>query len=84
MAGWREKIQNISTTKGDSAPEGAKRAGVGCLSFIIAAVSILTFIIAIGLLFSGSWVMGSFAAVFGVISASTAVLLLFPQKAEEL
>lgn len=84
MAGWREKIKNISSTKGDSAPEGAKRAGVGCLSFIIAVVAILTFIITIGLLLSGSWVLGLFAALFFGISAFTAVLMLVPQEAEEL
>ncbi|HSI66017.1 MAG TPA: hypothetical protein VK947_01295 [Planococcus sp. (in: firmicutes)] len=84
MADWREKLKTISSTKGDSAPEGAKRAGIGCLSLVIAVVSILTFIITIGLLFSGSWVIGTFAAIFCVISASTAVLLLLPQKAEEL
>lgn len=80
MADWREKIKTISKTKGESAPEPAKRLGMGCLSAAILAVSILAFIIAIGLFKSGSWITGLFAGLFFLLCAATAALLLMPHK----
>ncbi|MFD1032954.1 hypothetical protein [Metaplanococcus flavidus] len=84
MADWLEKIKSVSSTKGDSAPESAKRAGVGCLAVVIAIATILTFLIAFGLFRSGNPVMGSFAAVFAVIGTLTSFLLLWPQKPNRL
>lgn len=84
MADWREKIKTISKTKGSSAPESAKRLGMGCLGFAVLAVSILTLIVAFGLFKSGSWMAGLFAAAFFLVSAATAVLFLIPQKSNPL
>ena len=84
MADWLEKIKTVSSTKGDTAPESAKRAGVGCLGAVIAIATILTFIIAFGLFISGHWIMGSFAAVFALIGTLTSALLLWPQKLNQL
>lgn len=80
MADWREKITSVSKTKGATAPEGAKRAGLGCLGIIIVAVSILTLLIAIGLFKSGFALMGIFTAAFLLICIATTVLLLAPDK----
>lgn len=80
MADWREKMKSISNTKGASAPEPAKRLGMGCLTAALLAVSILAFIIAIGLFKSGSWVIGLFAGLFFLLCAAMAVLLLLPHK----
>lgn len=80
MADWREKITSVSKTKGTTAPEGAKRAGLGCLGLIIVAVSILTLLIAIGLFKSGFVLMGVFTTVFLLICIATAALLLVPNK----
>ena len=80
MADWREKITSVSKTKGESAPEGAKRAGLGCLGLLVAVVSILTLLIAIGLFKSGFALMGIFTTVFLLICIATAVLLLVPNK----
>ena len=84
MADWLEKIKTVSKTKGDSAPESAKKAGVGCLAAIIAIATILTFLIAFGLFRSGHWVMGISSLVFAVIGALTSFLLLWPQKPNRL
>ena len=80
MADWREKITSVSKTKGTTAPEGAKRAGLGCLGLIIVAVSILTLLITIGLFKSGFALMGIFTTVFLLICLATAALLLVPNK----
>lgn len=80
MADWREKITSVSKTKGTTAPEGAKRAGLGCLGLIIVAVSILTLLITIGLFRSGFALMGIFTTVFLLICLATAALLLVPNK----
>ncbi|MGH2316869.1 hypothetical protein ACRC6Q_03825 [Planococcus sp. SE5232] len=80
MADWREKITSVSKTKGATAPEGAKRAGLGCLGLIIVAVSILTLLITIGLFKSGFALMGIFTTVFLLICLATAALLLVPNK----
>ncbi|ANU09997.1 hypothetical protein A1A1_06452 [Planococcus antarcticus DSM 14505] len=80
MADWREKITSISKTKGTSAPEGAKRAGLGCLGLIVAVVSILTLLITIGLFKSGYALMGIFAVAFLLVCIATTVLLLAPNK----
>ncbi|TWT06915.1 hypothetical protein FQV26_03645 [Planococcus sp. CPCC 101016] len=80
MADWREKITNVSKTKGTTAPEGAKRAGLGCLGLIIVAVSILTLLIAIGLFKSGFALMGVFTTIFLLICIATSALLLVPNK----
>ena len=80
MADWREKITSVSKTKGTSAPEGAKRAGLGCLGLIIVAVSILTLLITIGLFKSGFALMGVFTTLFLLICIATAALLLVPNK----
>lgn len=84
MADWREKIKSISKTKGNSAPEFAKQLGMGCLGYAILAVSILTFIVAIGLSYSGNWVAGLFATAFFLVSAATAFLLIMPHKSNKL
>ncbi|MDN7241846.1 hypothetical protein QWY14_08565 [Planococcus sp. N028] len=84
MANLRDKIKTISTTNGSSAPEAAKRAGIGCLAFFIIAVSILTFIISIGLFKSGNWLIALFILVFFALSTVTAALLLIPQKSDSL
>ena len=80
MADWREKITSVSKTKGTTAPEGAKRAGLGCLGLIIIVVSILTLLITIGLFKSGFALMGIFTTVFLLICLATAALLLVPNK----
>ncbi|MCH4826163.1 MAG: hypothetical protein N2C11_01860 [Planococcus sp. (in: firmicutes)] len=80
MADWREKITSVSKTKGTTASESAKRAGLGCLGLVIAVVSILTLLITIGLFKSGFVLMGSFATLFLLISMATTVLLLVPRK----
>ncbi|WP_038704770.1 hypothetical protein [Planococcus sp. PAMC 21323] len=80
MADWRGKITSVSKTKGTTAPESAKRAGLGCLGLIIAVVSILTLLITIGLFKSGFVLMGSFATLFLLICSATTVLLLMPHK----
>lgn len=80
MADFREKIKTIASTKGTSAPEPAKNLGMGCLAGAIVIVSILTFIITIGLFKSGSWIAGSFAGLFFLMSALTAAILVLPHK----
>lgn len=80
MADWREKITSVSKTKGTSAPEGAKRAGLGCLGLIVAAISILTLLITIGLFRSGYGLMGVLTTAFLVVCIATTVLLLAPSK----
>ena len=80
MADWREKITSVSKTKGTTAPEGAKRAGLGCLGLIIVAVSILTLLITIDLFKSGFALMGIFTTIFLLICIATAALLLVPNK----
>lgn len=84
MADWLNKIKTISRTKGESAPESAKRAGLGCLGAIIAIATILTFLIAFGLFRSGHWLMGSFALIFAAIGAATSIILFWPQKLNRL
>lgn len=84
MADWLSKVKTVSRTKGDSAPESAKRAGVGCLGAITVIATILTFLIAFGLFRSGHWIMGSAALLFAVIGALTSALLLWPQKSNGL
>jgi CHASE2 domain-containing sensor protein len=84
MADWREKIKTISSSNGSSAPEAAKRAGIGCLAFFIIAVSILTFLISIGLFRSGNWIIALFILAFFALSSVTAAILLFPQKTDSL
>lgn len=84
MADWLEKIKTVSSTKGETAPESAKTAGVGCLAAVIAIFTILTSFIAFGLFRSGHWVMGSFAAAFALIGALTSILLFWPQKPNRL
>lgn len=84
MAEWLNKIKTVSSTKGESAPESAKSAGVGCLAVVIAIATILTLLIAFGLFRSGHWIMGSFALLFAAIGALTSVLLLWPQKPNRL
>lgn len=82
MSDFRHKIKAVASTKGTSAPESAKKAGMGCLGFLILIVSILSLIITIGLFQSNSWLLGGFTTLFFLISAATAALLLVPQKAE--
>lgn len=84
MADWRQRIKNIASTKGASAPENAKQTGMGCLTVLILIVSILTFIITFGLFRSGDWGMALFSGTFTVLSASTLLILLSPQKTNEL
>lgn len=84
MADWLDKIKTISKTKGDSAPESAKRAGVGCLAAVIAITTILTFLIAFGLFKSGHWLMGSLCLLFALIGTLTSILLFWPQKSNTL
>ena len=84
MADWREKMKSVSKTKGSSAPESAKRLGMGCLGSAVLAVSILTLIVAFGLFKSGSWMAGLFAGAFLLVSAATTVLLIMPQKSNPL
>lgn len=84
MADWLNKIKTVSRTNGGSAPESAKRAGVGCLGAVIAIATILTFLIAFGLFKSGNWLMGSFALIFAAIGAATALILFWPQKLNRL
>lgn len=80
MADWREKIKTIANTKGASAPERAKRLGMGCLASAILAVSILAFIVTIGLFKSGNPIFGFFAGLFFLLCAATAAALLMPHK----
>lgn len=82
MSDFRHKIKAVASTKGTSAPEGAKRAGMGCLGVLILIVSILSLMIAIGLFQSNSWILAGFTSVFFLISTATAALLIVPQKAE--
>lgn len=84
MSDWLDKIKIVSSTKGSTAPEGAKNAGVGCLAAVIAVATILTFYIAFGLFRSGHWIMGSFALFFSIIGAFTSFLMLWPQKSNGL
>lgn len=84
MADWREKIKTVSSTKGSTAPESAKRAGVGCLAFFVLAVSILTLLIAIGLFKSGNWILALFILAFFALSSVTAAILILPQKSDTL
>lgn len=84
MADWLEKIKTISSTKGSSAPESAKRAGIGCLSVLVAAVSILTFFIAFGLFRSGDWILGLFAVLFGLMASATVLILILPHNRNSL
>ncbi|CEG21880.1 hypothetical protein BN1080_00799 [Planococcus massiliensis] len=80
MADLREKIKTISSTKGDHAPESAKRIGLWVIAAMAAAVSILTFIIAIGLFRNGNWILAAIASLFFLLSAATAYVLAFPHK----
>lgn len=80
MADWLEKVKSVSSTKGSSAPESAKRAGIGCLSILIAAVSILSFIIAFSLFGSGNWVLATFALIFALLSAMTVWITVMPDN----
>ena len=84
MSDWLNKIKTVSSTKGNTAPESAKSAGVGCLATVIAIASILTFLIAFGLFRSGHWIMGSFAVAFATVGGLTSALLLWPQKSNRL
>lgn len=84
MSDWLNKIKTVSSTKGDTAPESAKSAGVGCLAIVIAIASILTFLIAFGLFRSDHWIMGSFAVVFASLGTLTSILLFWPQKTNRL
>lgn len=84
MSDWLNKIKAVTSTKGDTAPESAKTAGVGCLAVVIAIATILTFFIAFGLFQSGHWIMGSFTAFFALIGGATSALLLVPQKLNRL
>lgn len=84
MADWLDKIKTVSSTKGATAPESAKSAGVGCLAAVIAIATILTFLIAFGLFRNGNWIMSSFALLFAALGALTSVLLLWPQKPNRL
>ncbi|SDI60040.1 hypothetical protein SAMN04487975_12216 [Planococcus glaciei] len=84
MADFREKIKTISSTKGSSAPETAKRLGMGCLLMVVLAVSILTFFLAIGLFLSGNWILALVVLLFFALSTLTASVLLFPQKFDSL
>ncbi|MCP2033738.1 CHASE2 domain-containing sensor protein [Planomicrobium sp. HSC-17F08] len=84
MADFREKIKTISSTKGSTAPEPAKRLGMGCLLIAVLAVSILTFFLAIGLFLNGNWIMGIVLSVFFLMSAMIALVLLFPHKFDSL
>lgn len=80
MADLREKIKTISSTKGDHAPESAKRIGMWIIAAMVIAVSILTFIIAIGLFRNGNWILAIIASLFFLVSAATAYVLAFPHK----
>src|SRR5690606_16008685 len=84
MADFREKIKTISSTKGSTAPEPAKRLGMGCLLIAVLAVSILTFFLAIGLFLNGNWIMGIVLSIFFLMSAMIALVLLFPHKFDSL
>lgn len=84
MSDWLNKIKTVSSTKGETAPESAKRAGVGCLAAVIAIATILAFLIAFGLFKSGHWIMGSLATAFALVGALTSVLLFWPQKLNRL
>ncbi|MDN7244815.1 hypothetical protein QWY13_04840 [Planococcus sp. N017] len=84
MADFREKIKTISSTNGSSAPENAKRLGMGCLMVALLAVFILTFFLAIGLFISGSWMIALVILLFFLISTAMAVLLLYPSKFDSL
>lgn len=80
MADFREKIKTISSTKGDNAPESAKRIGMWAIAAMVMAVSILTFIIAIGLFTNGNWILAIIASLFFLLSAATAYVLAFSHK----
>lgn len=79
MADMRQKIKAISSANGASAPELSKRLGMGFLFAVLAAVSILTFIIAIGLFKSGSLLMGTIFTAFLLLTLLTAAAA-FPLK----
>lgn len=84
MADWRQKISDISKTKGDSAPESAKRAGMGCLIALIVIVSILTLVMAIGLMTAGHWIIGSMTLLFFAFCAATVLAMVWPHKPKPL
>ncbi|MBT2583047.1 hypothetical protein [Planococcus sp. ISL-109] len=84
MADWRQKMSDISKTKGDSAPESAKRAGMGCLIGVIVIVSILTLVMAVGLTTSGHWLIGGFTLLFFAACAVTFLALIWPHKPKPL
>ncbi len=84
MADWRQKISDISKTKGDSAPESAKRAGMGCLIGVIIIIAVLTLVMAIGLLSSGHWAIGGAVLLFFAACAVTGLALVWPHKPKPL
>lgn len=84
MADWRQRITDISKTKGDSAPESAKRAGMGCLIGVIFIVSIMALVMAIGMMASGHWVIGTVTLLFFLISAGTGMALIWPHRPKPL
>ena len=84
MADWQQKMSNISKTKGDSAPENAKRAGMGCLIGLIIVTAILTLVMAIGLFTNGHWVIGGFTLLFSLASIGTVLALAWPHRPKPL
>lgn len=84
MADWRQRISDISKTKGDSAPESAKRAGMGCLIGLIVIAAILTLVMALGLFTSGHWVIGGFTLAFSLASIATALAFAWPHRPKPL
>lgn len=84
MADWRQRISDISKTKGDSAPESAKRAGMGCLIGLIVAAAILTLVMAVGLFTSGHWVIGGITLLFSFTSIATVMALAWPHRPKPL
>ncbi|MGM0896845.1 MAG: hypothetical protein ACQEV0_03045 [Bacillota bacterium] len=84
MADWRQRISDISKTKGDSAPESAKRAGMGCLIGLVVIVAILTLVMAVGLFTSGHWVIGGFTLAFSLGSTAMVFALAWPHRPKPL
>lgn len=84
MADWRQRISDISKTKGDSAPESAKRTGMGCLIGLIVAAAILTLVMAVGLFTSGHWVIGGITLLFSFTSIATVMALAWPHRPKPL
>ncbi|WP_088007672.1 hypothetical protein [Indiicoccus explosivorum] len=83
MADWRHKLRTITRTDGSTAPEPVKQAALGCLSLVLFAVSILTFIILFSLFRNGHWLLGIPASLFFLASAGTAAIM-FPLKRNSL